>query len=310
MKATVIFDTCREGSLNMALDSLLLQQLREEEQVFLRFYTWCPATVSIGLFQKWQQRQKSRKGDRSLSLVLLKGVSKSFGDQRVLENVSLNISEGEFTVLVGPNGAGKSTLLRIMVGLLLPDEGEVNILGFDVKKHWKKLARYIGVVLANERSLYWKLTAWENLDIFGGIYNVPKKKRIERAEELLNFFGLYDDKDKLVEDYSTGMRKKLLLCKALIHQPKILFIDEILNGLDVNAVIQVNSFLEKSSKDGVTVVMVSHILHNLSEDAKIVLLKNGKIELISRYGDIFASKDVYNQLSELFLQSSEYAENE
>jgi len=82
-------------------------------------------------------------------------------------------------------------------------------------------------VLANERSLYWKLTAWENLDIFGGIYNVPKKKRIERAEELLNFFGLYDDKDKLVEDYSTGMRKKLLLCKALIHQPKILFIDEI-----------------------------------------------------------------------------------
>jgi len=75
-----------------------------------------------------------------LSLVLLKGVSKSFGDQRVLENVSLNISEGEFTVLVGPNGAGKSTLLRIMVGLLLPDEGEVNILGFDVKKHWKKLA--------------------------------------------------------------------------------------------------------------------------------------------------------------------------
>jgi len=139
----------------------------------------------------------------------------------VLENVSLNISEGEFTVLVGPNGAGKSTLLRIMVGLLLPDEGEVNILGFDVKKHWKKLARYIGVVLANERSLYWKLTAWENLDIFGGIYNVPKKKRIERAEELLNFFGLYDDKDKLVEDYSTGMRKKLLLCKALIHQPKI-----------------------------------------------------------------------------------------
>ncbi|ABS61446.1 ABC transporter-like protein [Thermosipho africanus H17ap60334] len=245
-----------------------------------------------------------------MSLVLLKGVSKSFGDQRVLENVSLNISEGEFTVLVGPNGAGKSTLLRIMVGLLLPDEGEVNILGFDVKKHWKKLARYIGVVLANERSLYWKLTAWENLDIFGGIYNVPKKKRIERAEELLNFFGLYDDKDKLVEDYSTGMRKKLLLCKALIHQPKILFIDEILNGLDVNAVIQVNSFLEKSSKDGVTVVMVSHILHNLSEDAKIVLLKNGKIELISRYGDIFASKDVYNQLSELFLQSSEYAENE
>jgi len=84
-----------------------------------------------------------------LSLVLLKGVSKSFGDQRVLENVSLNISEGEFTVLVGPNGAGKSTLLRIMVGLLLPDEGEVNILGFDVKKHWKNSQGIVGVVLAN-----------------------------------------------------------------------------------------------------------------------------------------------------------------
>lgn len=245
-----------------------------------------------------------------MSVIVLKDVSKSFEGQNVLEKVNLEISEGEFVVLVGSNGAGKSTLLRIMVGLLLPDEGEVNILGFDVKKNWKKLAKHIGVVLSNERSLYWKLTAWENLDIFGGIYNVPKKKRVKRAEELLKFFGLYDDKDKLVEDYSTGMRKKLLLCKALIHEPKILFIDEILNGLDINAVMQVNSFLAKLSKEGVTVVMVSHILHNLSEDVKVILLKNGKIELTSRYGDIFSSKDVYSQLFELFLQYSEYVENE
>nr|WP_277601155.1 ATP-binding cassette domain-containing protein [Thermotoga sp. Ku-13t] len=87
--------------------------------------------------------------------------------------------------MAGENGSGKSTLLKIMIGLLLPNEGEVRVLGIDVKRHWKKLSEKIGVALANERSLYWKLTAWENLDIFGGIYGVPKKIRRKRMEELL-----------------------------------------------------------------------------------------------------------------------------
>lgn len=108
-------------------------------------------------------------------VVEVSGVRKSFGELRVLDKVDFYAEEGDFKVIVGENGSGKSTLLKIMIGLLLPDDGEVKVLGVDVKKHWKKLSARIGVVLANERSLYWKLTAWENLDIFGGVYGVPKK---------------------------------------------------------------------------------------------------------------------------------------
>ncbi len=226
-------------------------------------------------------------------------VSKSFNNRVVLRKINLKIERGEFVVIAGPNGSGKSTLLKTMVGLLLPDEGEVKVLGFDVKRQWKKLSKHIGVVLSNERSLYWKLTAWENLDVFGGIYGVPRRERKRRAEELLKTFGIYDHKDKLVEEYSTGMRKRLLLCKALLHDPEILFIDELLNGLDAKAVGEVNTFLYGLSKSGKTIVMVSHILHEMRDDVRVLLLRNGRIEMDCSYDEVFSDGEVYRKLSEL-----------
>ncbi|AFK22507.1 ABC transporter ATP-binding protein [Pyrococcus sp. ST04] len=164
-----------------------------------------------------------------------------------------------------------------MTGLLIPDEGEVRVLGFDASKDWKKLSKYIGVALANERSLYWKLTGLENLEIFAGLYGVKKGKR--RALELLDKLNLIHAKDKLVEEYSSGMRRKLLLAKATIHDPKILFLDEILNGLDPKSYIEIIEFLKELNQNGTTIVLISHVLHDLPQEARLIVMKDGRIIL-------------------------------
>ncbi|WP_048056005.1 ABC transporter ATP-binding protein [Pyrococcus sp. ST04] len=205
------------------------------------------------------------------------GVSKFFGNIKVLKNINLRIREGDFVVIAGENGSGKTTLLKIMTGLLIPDEGEVRVLGFDASKDWKKLSKYIGVALANERSLYWKLTGLENLEIFAGLYGVKKGKR--RALELLDKLNLIHAKDKLVEEYSSGMRRKLLLAKATIHDPKILFLDEILNGLDPKSYIEIIEFLKELNQNGTTIVLISHVLHDLPQEARLIVMKDGRIIL-------------------------------
>ncbi|ADT84210.1 ABC transporter ATP-binding protein [Thermococcus barophilus] len=212
-----------------------------------------------------------------MPIVKIRNVSKRFGDVVALRNIDLEIEQGEFVVIAGENGSGKSTLLKIMTGLLIPDNGEVTVLGFDVVEEWKELAKHIGVALANERSLYWKLTGMENLEIFGGIYGVRDAKK--KALALLERLDLIDVKDMLVENYSTGMRRKLLLAKSLIHSPKILFLDEILNGLDPKSMIEIVSFLEELNRDGITIVLVSHILHSLPSNSRLIVMKDGKIIL-------------------------------
>ncbi len=252
-----------------------------------------------------------QKGDATVKRVIeLRGIRKSFGKHIVLNGVDFFASEGDFRVIVGENGSGKTTLLKIMIGLLLPDEGQVKVLGIDVKKHWKKLSSRTGVVLANERSLYWKLSAWENLDIFGGIYGVPRKVRREKAKELLERVGLWEHKDKPVENFSTGMRKRLLLCKALIHNPKILFIDEILNGLDPAAVREMVDYLSELNSSGLTIVMISHVLHVLPDNAQVALLRNGKIEIQARYRDIKGEKNDVYKVFERLIKGSDGDEND
>lgn len=213
--------------------------------------------------------------------IICENVSKTFKGKKkqicALQNIDLKINEGEFIVLCGENGFGKSTLLKIMTGLLIPSEGDINVLGIDVIKHWKRLSPKIGVVLSNERCLYWKLTARENLEVFGNLYGMKGKHLKTRISKLLEKVGLTEFENQLVETYSTGMNRKLMLCKALIHNPKILFADEILNGLDYKSCVEITDMLLNLNRNGMTIVMVSHILHTLPEDCKLIIMKNGLI---------------------------------
>ncbi|SHF31245.1 ABC-2 type transport system ATP-binding protein [Marinitoga hydrogenitolerans DSM 16785] len=235
-----------------------------------------------------------------MKVIEAKNIKKSFENLEVLKEINLSIKKGDFAVVIGKNGSGKSTLLKIAIGLLLPDEGEIKVLNYDVKTKWKKLSKEIGVVLTNERSLYWKLTAYENLDIFGGIYGVKRNIKKEKIRYLLEKFNLTQFSNITVENFSTGMRKKLMLCKALIHEPKVLFLDEILNGLDPEAVYEMIEYLNELNKEGLTIFMISHILHGFSKNTDIYFLKDGSLKLTTKFGDIKEeNKNIYDYFRDI-----------
>jgi len=143
-----------------------------------------------------------------------------------LRDVSFTIAPGEIVGLLGPNGAGKTTLLKILATLLLPDAGEALVAGYNVAQQPREVRRRIGLVLPGERSLYWKLTALENLYIYGGLYNLPWKDIRSRSHTLLNQIGLAAFAHVPVEKFSTGMRKRLMIARALLHRPQVLILDD------------------------------------------------------------------------------------
>lgn len=228
------------------------------------------------------------------AIISLKNVSKFFNRGKViaLNNINVDIKRGEFVVIAGPNGSGKSTLLKLICGLLIPDRGRIEIFGFNTVKYWKRILRRVGVLFAGERNVYWKLTGRENLEIFGGIYGVPKSILRQRIDYLLEILDLKNDADRLVEEYSTGMRRKLMLAKALIHDPEILLLDEVFSGLDPKIYRDVIRLLVDLNKHGRTIIVVSHLLHELPSDARLIVLKAGEIVFDGKIVDIKSLRKV------------------
>jgi len=175
-----------------------------------------------------------------------------------LHGIDLEIGQGEFVGLLGRNGAGKTTLLKIVATLLLPSRGEVEVDGIDALREPAKVRRRLGVVLAGERTLYWKLTAMENLLLFGGLQDLPRREARARAEELLELIGLSDFSDVSVEKFSSGMRKRLAIARALVHRPPVLILDEPTTGLDPHGVEEVWEVLRALREEGTTVLMATH----------------------------------------------------
>ena len=195
-----------------------------------------------------------------------------------LRGVDLQVRTGEFVGFLGPNGAGKTTLLKIVATLLLPSRGEVFVSGIDVLKHPAKVRRLLGVVLAGERTLYWKLTARENLLLFAGLHNIPGKEARRRAEELLSLVGLKEFANVTVEKFSTGMRKRLAIARALIHDPEILILDEPTSGLDPHGVEEVWEVLLALRERGKTVLMATHnMLEAERIPTRLLIIDSGKI---------------------------------
>jgi heme exporter protein A len=153
-------------------------------------------------------------------VIAARGLGRRFGDKRVLRGVDLDVADGAFAVVTGPNGSGKTTLLRLVAGLALPSEGELRV---DVTRE------RIGF-LAHEPLVYRELTALENLELYGRLYHVPERR--ERIGMLLERFGLWDARHERVAAYSRGMTQRLALCRALLHDPRLLILDEPYTALD------------------------------------------------------------------------------
>jgi len=193
------------------------------------------------------------------SAISVRGLHKSFGAKEAVAGVSLEISAGSLAGLVGPNGAGKTTSLSMMTGLLRPDLGQVLINGLDVWRDPPAAKAIIGVVPADVR-LFERLSGEELLEYSGRLCGMPAAEARSRARQLLDVLDLAGDAKRLVADYSTGMRKKVTLGCALIHNPAVLFLDEPLEGVDPVSADVIRRLLTRYTGSGSTVLFSSHVM--------------------------------------------------
>lgn len=243
----------------------------------------------------------------------IRGLTKHFGGKYAVSNLDLVISRGEFHALLGPNGAGKTTTLRMVAGLLRADAGSMSIFGHDIATAPTE-AKRVTAFLPDDPMLYGKLNALEYLEFVAGLWGVAAAAAATRARELLEWLELWDNRDEYVEGFSRGMRQKLALAGALIHDPKLMILDEPLTGLDAHAAKSVKDMLVDYVSRGNTVVLTTHILEIAERLAeRISIIQKGRIvaqgtldELRARAGAIagFANasgatlEDVFLNLTE------------
>jgi ABC-2 type transport system ATP-binding protein len=194
-----------------------------------------------------------------------------------LSNVSLRVEPGEVVGLVGPNGAGKTTLMKIISTLLEPTSGHVTVCGFDVTTQPDSVRRVLGLVLSDDRALYWRLTGRRNLEFFGVMQGLKRADSVRRADELLRSVGL-TGRDRLVFGYSSGMRSRLSIARGMLHQPRVLVLDEPTRALDPVATVSVGQMLRRTAEQGVAVLLSSHRLDEIERVCdRIVALVGGAV---------------------------------
>lgn len=215
------------------------------------------------------------------NVIELDAVSKHFGDQVVLSNVSMSVKEGEIVGLLGPNGSGKTTMIRIMNGVINPTDGKLSILGMDPGYEGDSVRKATGILTENA-GLYHEMSGLDNLIFFSKLYGNYDLKKIHL---FLEEFELYEHMHKKVGAYSTGMKRRLGIIKAILHNPKLLFLDEPTNGLDPEGIKLVLKFLKNlNEREGTTIFLCSHILHQLEHVCKeYFFLNDGQI---TDYGTI------------------------
>jgi ABC-2 type transport system ATP-binding protein len=203
----------------------------------------------------------------------ISGLTKSFGGVAAVDHLNLTIPQGEFHALLGPNGAGKTTTLRMVTGLLKPDHGSIHIMGQDMLRDPQLAKRHLAF-LPDDPLLYGKLKPLEYLEFVAGLWGVAADLAAPRAEELLRLLDLWTHTGELTEGFSRGMKQKLALAGALIHDPQVLILDEPLTGLDAGAARLVKDILLERVAQGCTVILTTHILEIAERLAQRISIVN------------------------------------
>jgi ABC-2 type transport system ATP-binding protein len=195
-----------------------------------------------------------------------------------VNGVDLQIQRGEIFGLLGPNGAGKSTTIRMLCTLLEPTSGTARVNGFDIVKQANDVRRSLGTLLAGERSIYWKLSGRENLEYFAALYHIPQSIAKKRVEELIERMELTDRANELVEKYSTGMRQRVAIAKALLARPPILLLDEPTLGLDPQAARRLRELIAELKQEGHTILLTTHYMEEADQlSDRIGIIDSGKV---------------------------------
>jgi ABC-2 type transport system ATP-binding protein len=218
-----------------------------------------------------------RSSDRVV--IYAQGLTKTFGFVRAVDQVSFKIRAGEIVGYLGPNGAGKTTTIKMLVGLLKPTLGSARIAGHDVTTHPVEVKKLIGYV-PEHTALYENLTAYEYLRFVGQLHEIPQDLLEARVEEYLRYLEMLDHLYELIRTFSKGMKQKIALAGALLHNPEILFLDEPIIGLDVHAIIKIDDLIQRFASQGKTIFYSSHIMEVVERTVRrVIIIDKGRIIL-------------------------------
>ncbi len=219
-------------------------------------------------------------------MIQVQNLNKSFGSKKVVDNVSFTINPGEVFGYLGPNGAGKSTTIKMLTGLLQPDTGSMLINGIDISRNPVEAKKQFGYV-PESGALYEKLTPYEYLQMVARLYKMYAMDIDAKVTEVLDLFDMAEHANQKMSSFSKGMKQRIVLAGAIIHNPPVLFLDEPLNGLDANTVLLVKELLRKFASQGKTIFYTSHILDVVEKVCdRVAIIAEGKIVAEGKVKDL------------------------
>ena len=221
------------------------------------------------------------------------------GAVKAVNGIDLRVKRGEIYAFIGANGSGKSTTIDMISGTLRPTEGEITVMGFNLPKQRRRLSPYIGIA-PQEYSIYLDLSVWENISFFGKLYGMSKREIKDQGEQLMNVLKLKEKRDVVAEFLSGGMKRRLSIAVALIHQPDLILFDEATVGVDPILRAYFWDFFKKLRDEGKTILVTSHVMDEAERADRIGLMRNGKLIEEGTPSDLL-SKYKVKTVEELFL---------
>jgi ABC-2 type transport system ATP-binding protein len=212
----------------------------------------------------------------SKAAIEVSGLTKKFGEFVAVDRVSFEVKPGEVLGYLGPNGSGKTTTIRMLLGLLQPSDGDARVLGFDIRKQAESIRPQVGY-MSQKFALYDELTMRENLDFYAGVYDVPRRERADRVRQVLELLHLQGREKELAGDLSGGWRQRLALGTALVHQPKLLFLDEPTSGVDPSARRAFWDLIYDLAQRGVTIFVTTHYMDEAEHCNRVGIMFRGQL---------------------------------
>ncbi len=235
-------------------------------------------------------------------MIHIENIDKSFGNVHAVRNLSLRVPAGELFCFLGPNGAGKTTTIKLLTGLLRPDHGTIRIGGFNIASNPVEAKKIMGYI-PDMPFLYEKLTPVELLKFIADLYNLNVPDLPRRIDDSLRQFGLTEARSALIGDLSHGMRQRLLYMATFLHNPRVVFVDEPLMGLDPHSIRMIKDFLRAKVRDGMTIFLTTHILALAEEIAdRIGIISNGTLIAMGKMSELRTHANLQGPLEDIFLK--------